>query len=42
MKNVTKKVMDAVGLIADMAPAVMLIATGVALIVGGKTGVLWY
>lgn len=34
--------MNVVGLIADLAPGIMLIATGAALIVGGKTGVLWY
>lgn len=37
-----KKIIDVIGLVADLMPGVMLIAVGAAVIVGAKTGVLWY
>lgn len=42
MKNVIKKIINAVNLIADLAPSIALITAGLGLIVGGATGTLWY
>lgn len=36
-----KKIITGIALIADLAPAAMLVITGLGLIVGGATGMLW-
>jgi hypothetical protein len=36
-----KKIINVVGLIADLMPGVALTLIGVAMIVGAQTGVLW-
>jgi hypothetical protein len=37
-----KKIMNTVGFAADLAKGLILIIAGVAVIVGGATGTLWY
>ena len=36
-----RKLVNAVCLITDLAPGVLLVAAGIAVMVGGATGVLW-
>lgn len=36
-----KKIIEAIALVADLAPGALVIGVGVALIVGGQTGALW-
>lgn len=40
--KVVKRVVDAACLIAELAPGLTLVVAGLALVVGGSTGVLWY
>jgi hypothetical protein len=37
-----KKIADLAGLVADLAPGVLTLALGLGVIVGARTGVLWY
>jgi hypothetical protein len=36
-----RKLARAIGLAADLAPGALLVSAGLALVVGGSTGVLW-
>lgn len=37
-----KKIVHGIGLAADLAPGITLVLAGLAVIVGARTGVLWY
>lgn len=37
-----KKIIDVIALVADLTPGASMIIVGVGIIVGAKTGVLWY
>lgn len=36
-----KKFVDRIVLVADLAPGILMVAAGVAVIIGARTGVLW-
>lgn len=40
--KIVKRIVDAVCLIADLTPGIILIMGGVAILIGARTGVLWY
>lgn len=37
-----RKILNGIALAADLAPGLLLAAAGLAVIIGAKTGVLWY
>lgn len=37
-----KKIVNVVGLVADLIPGLIAVVLGVAVVVGGSTGYLWY
>lgn len=39
--RIVKRIADVIGLVADLAPGVLLLGSGLGLVVGGATGVLW-